>query len=583
MILNKSIRKFSLLLWLCLAATLIWINPLLASDDVLINALNDEIARSLTGLKLEDNSPPYYMGYIVNLEDNCNLRAEYGSIIECDCDQANQAFLDLRVGDYQYDNSNVLTGFRGLGLATLNLPSEIEYSTVRKNAWLINDQSYKRAIEALSQKTAILQSLIPDDTIPDLSAAEAVESLGQIYKSQVDTTAWKLKLEKLSALFEDYPQFKYSSLQLQTKTENRYVLNSEGTTCRRGRHVHYLLLTARAMDKNGLPVYQYDRIVVDDIKDFPPDKELEKWVKKFIATAIEMIDAGTIDDYIGPVLFTQRAAAQAFSSLFVQNISNPRQPLTADSRYDQYLPDPKLVRKVGFRVMPDFISISDDPTIDQWNGHKLLGHYQYDDDGVPAQKIALVENGKLRNYYMSRTPTKKFKQSNGHGRLQQGGIGAVEVVGKPANVIMAAQETYSFEELKEQMLELCRAMEIDYGLIVDHMNFSGQPESDDMMNFFGRGNSNPLPNVINGYLVSVKDGSLTPVRSLEFINVSERALKDILAVGDDFEVSNIMFDRSFNNLASLVLPSILIEEMELKKASFQSKKPPVAQNPYGRE
>ena len=580
--LNNSIQKSGLLIAVCLLMSLFLTNSLLADDDVLVRALNDEMGRSLTGLKLEDNDPPYYMGYVVNLENNCSITAEYGSIINCDCTQANQAFLDLRVGSYQFDNSNVLSGFRGLGMETINLPRDLEYSTIRKTVWLADDQAYKDAVEALALKTAILQSQIPDDTIPDLSPADPVVSMGELYKPQVDTTAWKTRLEKLSAMFEKYPQFNQASIQLNTKTENRYIINSEGTAIRHGRDVHYLFIQARAMDKSGLPVYQYDRIVVDDMKDFPNDKELQKWVQDFIDRAIEMINAETIDDYIGPVLFTQRAAVQAFSALFIENISNPRKPVTPDSRYDQYLNDPKLVRKIGFRVMPDFISISDDPAMDIWNGQKLLGHYQYDDDGVPGMKINLVEDGKLRNYYMSRVPTKKFENSNGHGRLQQSGIGAVEVVGKPANVIMTSTETHSFEELKQQMLELCRDMDIEYGLIIDQMNFSGQPESDNMMNFFG-GSSGPLPNVLNGYLVSVRDGSLKPVRSLEFINVSERALKDILAVGDDFAASTLMFDRSFNNLASVVIPSILIEEMELKKASFQAQKPPIAENPYKRK
>lgn len=554
-----------------------------ASDDVIINAFSDEISRSLTDLKLEDNVPPYYMGYIVNLEDNYRIYASNGSIIICSHEPANQAFLDLRVGSYEFDNSNLLTGFRGLGMATLNLPRELEYTSLRKTAWLVNDQSYKRTVELLAQKKAILQSLIPDDTIPDLTPGEKVISLNKIHNYAVDTTMWKKRLIKLSAMFNAYPQFKISSLQLFTKAENRYIINSEGTRIRTGREVHYLLIEARAMDKNGLPVYQYDRIIVANIDDFPSEKELEKWVENFISEAVKMVDAEILDDYIGPVLFSQNASVQLFSALFLNNISNPRKPLTADNRFDQYLSSAKLIRKIGFRVLPDFMNVFDDPTIEKYKGMKLFGSYEYDDQGVPAQKITLAEKGKLRNYYMSRTPTIKFRQSNGHGRLAQSGLGAVEAVGKPANVIIEADDSYSFDELKNQMIELCQSMDIEYGLIIDNMNFSGQPESDEVINFMGRSNQGSLPNVLNGYLVSVKDGSLTPVRSLEFINVSERSLKDILAVGDDFKASTLMFDRSFNNLSSLVISSLLIEEMELKKVSFPSRKAPIAQNPLGRK
>jgi len=553
-----------------------------AQEDVVISALTDEMQRSLTDLKLEDADPPYFMKYLVNQESNCRIRAEYGSITSCNCQDANQLFLDLRVGDYAFDNSNVLVSYYGSGMNMGNLPQEEDYTTIRKAAWLLTDQAYKQAVEDLATKMGILQSLMSEDTIKDLSKWDMQTGIGDKVAPQVDTTKWKQRLAKLSAIFKDYPQFKRSSIQLNTKTENRYIINSEGSVVRQGRHVHYLFISARAQDKNGLPVYQYDRIIVNDINDFPSEKELTAWALDFIVTAVEMVKAETIDNYIGPVIFTPAASNQLFSQLFLANISNPRKPLTPDNRYDAYIKGPKLVRKVGFRVMPDFLSVIDDPTLAKYEGHKLLGHYRLDDDAVPAQKTILVEKGKLKNYYMSRTPTKKRENSNGHGRLTEGYFGGTMVVGKPGNVILKSEETYKFEELKEQMLELCRAMDLEYGLIIDRMDFSGVPDPNEMV-FYGAGQKPELPKVLTAYKVSVKDGSLTPVRSLDFENVSERALKDILAVGNDFKVSNIMFDRSFNNLASVVIPSILIEEMELTRTSAKSKKPPVALNPFARD
>jgi len=567
---------------LSVALVLISSQALIAQDDPLIRALSDEMERATGSLRLEDEEPPYFLGYLANLEDNCRIRAEYGSVIECDCQKANQMFLDLRVGDYEFDNTNVMTSFFGVGMAMANLPVEIVYAPLRKDAWLQIDEAYKRAVETIARKRAMLQSIIPDDTVADLSKAEVVIDMKPDLYSRVDTTEWKEILAEMSAVFKNYPEFTRSSVQLNTKTENRYVLNSEGTRVRRGRHVHYIFIEASTLDKNGIPVYQYDRIIVDDIDDFPAGNELVEWADDFARASAAMVDAETTDTYIGPVLFTPRASAQLLSQLLVDNISNPRKPLTMDNRFDQYLSDARLVRKLNFRIMPEFISIVDDPTIRQYNGLKLKGYYEFDDQGVAAQRITLVEEGKLRNYYMSRTPTEKIENSNGHGRLIQSRIGAVEVVGKPGNVIMQAAETYQPEDLKEQMLELCREMGLEYGLIIDRMNFSGRSNPDEGMRFRMTGESG-IPRVIVAYLVSAEDGSITPVRSLEFDNINERVLKDILAVGNDFEEATIMFDAAFNNLASIVVPSILFEEMELQKASLQAKKPPIVLNPLERE
>ncbi|MBD3216853.1 MAG: hypothetical protein GF310_01160, partial [candidate division Zixibacteria bacterium] len=354
----KSIKyKFTLTIF-TLAALLIGSRAVLnAQDDPLIQALTDEMDRSVTSLHLEDEQPPYYLGYLVNLEDNCRIRAEYGSVIACDCQEANQMFLDLRVGDYEFDNTNVMTSFFGVGMAMANIPVNIAYTPLRKEAWLQIDRSYKRAVETIARKRAILQSVIPDDTIADLSKAEVVVDIKPDVYSEVDTTEWKRTIADMSAVFEDYPQFTRSSVQLNTKTENRYALNSEGTKVKRGRHVHFIFIEASTLDDNGVPVYQYDRMVVDDIGDFPSRQELVKWADDFAHTAAEMVGAETGDTYIGPVLFTPPASAQLFTQLFVDNISDPRKPLTMDNRFDQYLGDARFIRKLNFRIMPEFISI----------------------------------------------------------------------------------------------------------------------------------------------------------------------------------------------------------------------------------
>lgn len=576
-------RNPSLIIWLSVAFVLALAVTGSADEDLVVNALSDEIERNMENLRLEDEARPYFIRYLVNLENNCQIKAEYGSIVKCDQTDANQMFIDLRVGDYDFDNSNFVHTIWQTGMETINLPVELDYDALRHAAWLGTDNAYKTAIENYAMKSATLQNRMQEDTIADLSRAKKVSHFDEFVEPQVDTSKYKQLLADLSSIFKDYPQFMQSSIELNAKTENRYIINSEGTQIRKGRHIHYIFVEARGLDDNGLPVYNYDRIIVEDISEIPSAEELKKWIRSFADETAILVETEPLEDYIGPVIFHSNGANQFLVKMFLDNIANPRKPLTSNEGMKDYLHDPKLTRKIGFRVVPDFISIYDDPTISEYKGFKLAGNYRYDDDGVRAERVQLVENGRLRNYYMSRTPTKKIAESNGHGRLIQGGWGAVEVVGKPANVIIESQETFSFEELKEQMLELCRAMDIEYGLIVEQMNFSGRPDSDGPMRFSRAGQDNELPRVLKAYKISVKDGSMTPVRGMDYANLSVRSLKDILAIGDDYNVYHSMFDRAFTNTASVVLPSILVEEMELTRMSATSRKPPIVDNPLSRE
>ncbi|MBD3382753.1 MAG: hypothetical protein GF404_11225 [candidate division Zixibacteria bacterium] len=576
-------RKSNLIIWLSLVLVMLLGVTGSADEDVVVSALSDEIERNMENLKLEDEARPYFIRYLVNLENNCHIKAEYGSIVKCDRTDANQMFIDLRVGDYDFDNSNFVHTIWQTGMETVNLPVELDYHALRHAAWLGTDNAYKTAIENLAMKSATLQNRMQEDTLADLSRAKKVRHFDEFAKPQADTSKFKEILADLSSVFRDYPQFKHSSVELNTKTENRYIINSEGTQIRKGRHIHYIFIEARGLDDNGLPVYNYDRIIFEDIEELPSVGELRNWIKSFADETAILVETEPLEDYIGPVIFHSNGANQFLVKMFLDNISNPRRPLTSNEGMKDYLHDPKLARKIGFRVVPDFISIYDDPTITEYKGLKLAGDYLYDDDGVKAEKVQLVKNGRLRNYYMSRTPTKKITESNGHGRLIQGGWGAVEVVGKPGNVIIESEETFSFEELKQQMLELCRAMDIEYGLIVEQMNFSGRPDTDGRMRFARRGQDNELPRVLKAYKISVKDGSLTPVRGMDYANLSVRTLKDILAVGDDYNVYHSMFDGAFTNTASVVLPSILVEEMELTRMSATSRKPPIVDNPLSRD
>jgi hypothetical protein len=48
------------------------------------------------------------------------------------------------------------------------------------------------------------------------------------------------------------------------------------------------------------------------------------------------------------------------------------------------------------RVLPDFHDVVDDPGLKSYNGKGLVGAYDVDDEGVPAQAVKLVTRGGWR-------------------------------------------------------------------------------------------------------------------------------------------------------------------------------------------
>ena len=79
-----------------------------------------------------------------------------------------------------------------------------------------------------------------------------------------------------------------------------------------------------------------------------------------------------------------------------------------------------FTKKVGQEVLPKFLSVADDPTKSELAGVKLAGSYDYDNEGVPARRVEVIQDGILKNFLTSRMPIKGFEQSNGHGRNQPG-------------------------------------------------------------------------------------------------------------------------------------------------------------------
>ena len=207
--------------------------------------------------------------------------------------------------------------------------------------------------------------------------------------------------------------------------------------------------------------------------------------------------------------------------------------------------------------MSEIFDFVDDPLATEHDGKGLIGTLQVDDDGVKPEKITLVEAGKLVTLPMSRIPTRTVKETNGHAR---GPLGS-SPSGSPTNVFITCREGVSDEALKAKLIELCKEEDLEYGLLVKSL--------------VGGGGRIGSPGV--AYKVYVEDGREEAVRGIVFTGVELRALRDVVAAGESRKVHNMLFNSLLP--ISVISPSILLEEMDVKTVPPQTEKRPYLERP----
>jgi hypothetical protein len=322
-----------------------------------------------------------------------------------------------------------------------------------------------------------------------------------------------------------------------------YLVNTEGTVTRHGSSHYQIVLGASEQAPDGMRLDRSPQFTASRIEELPTPDEFQKDAVSLVADMKALREAPIVDEeYRGPVLFSNDAATDMFFELIVPNVLGRR-------------PAPgRPARTVGAfasswhaRVLPDFISVVDDPTIDAFAGHGLGGSYKVDDEGVPASPVTVVDKGMLANYLIGRVPIRDFPASNGHGRASGNGSTAPA----PGNLFFRPSKTSTRAELKKQLMDECRDRGLKYGYFVDTLG------------------PRLAPRML--YRVWTDDGHEELVRGAIFNELDVRALRsDLTAAGDDPLVSN----RTGVPFMTLVSPSVLFDELEVKRADNTKEKLP---------
>lgn len=568
---------------------LLWLLPALyAQKSPILQALEDELQRTTKKLKLEKAKPPYYVAYRIDEIEKITITGRFGAIVLDAQEHKRELTLDLRVGDYTFDNSDFVsmpsyTVRFGPRENITQLPLEDDYDAIRQKIWLATDAAYKEAIDVLSKKKSVIEHKVISETIPDFTKSIPCQKIEAIKKIKVDCDRWRKNVKAISNLFRNYPKIQTAKVVFQTLTLTRYFVDSDGNKQISNNLLTYLEAYANTQNKAGAYLTDFVGFYAHTPEEMPDENTIINRVKAMAETLSLYTEVKEEKEYSGPVLFAANAACQFFYEIFGKGVSDVRKPLYEQEAMAKVMEEKTgfLAAKIGKSVLPDYFTIYDDPTLTNYETTPLIGNYHFDDQGIKAEKIELIQAGKLTNLPMSRKPLKQFTQSNGHGRYYNGTIRNYI-----SNLIVQSQKTT--EDLEKALITLCEKNNLDYGIVITRLKPTLPKTTEEIgeaISSYFTGATPPTPSLSEALIAYklYRDGRKELIKSLKFEGVTPACLKEIVAVGKEMTVYNTLMREQFGDRylpISVVAPSVIVEKMVLTSIEEKPKKHPYLPHPY---
>jgi TldD protein len=533
------------------------------SSPVVLVAMQDELDRSMATLSVAD-PPAYYIGYTVSDREYSEVSGSNGALLSSTDDRARWLEVQSRVGSYQLDDTHKLgdrpPSWTSPG-TTVALDDDIP--VLRSEIWGETDRQYRAAVEALIKVKTNQQVQVQtaEGAAPDFSHEQAHTSVGSLVEIHVDRKPWEERVRRYTAAFSKSPSVLNSIATFTVQATNQYQVNTEGTKVAFGQ-IHYRLeLFVQSKAPDGMDIQRYANFDWLDPKDAPDDKTVSDSIQRLIQETEALDKAPLVDPYAGPALLTGRAAAVFFHEVFGHRAEGFRQKDISEGQ--------TFTSKIGEQILPSFISIKDDPTEASLGGQMLLGYYPFDDEGVAATDVLLVDHGVLKTFLMSRSPLMDIPHSNGHGRRQLGYV----PVARQGNLIVSSSNGVPFGELRQKLIALVQQQKLPYGLLID--DIAGG------FTFTGRGQPQAFqvtPLIVYKVFADGRPDQL--VRGVDIVGTPLVSLTKIVATEDKPEIFNGYCGAESGSVpVSAVAPGILISEMEFAKKETSTDRPPILPPP----
>jgi TldD protein len=576
-LLKKRIRRFAMPFILVLSLLPIawpWIVPAhaattdeaetgKAAPSPLLAAMKTELDRSMRVLGRQD-PPAYYIRYTVTETKRADVTGSNGALLSSTELKNRWLEVGVRAGSYELDNTRKMGDRQSpTGGPGGPIPIDDAAEVIRRIIWLETDRQYRAAAEALIKiKTGKeVKVETAEGQAPDFSREEPQVWIGPQVSFTLDRKPWEQKVRAYTRAFRDSAAVINSIVTFSAQAQIQYQVTSEGTQLQFGQVRYRLELFIQGKAPDGMDINRYYNFDWVNPADAPDDKAVFAAEATMRKEMEGLVAAPLIEPTAGPAMLTGRAAAVFFHEVFGHRAEGHRQKDINEGQ--------TFARKVGEAIFPGFLSVTDDPTMKRLGTTELLGYYPFDDEGVPAQRTSLVENGILRNFEMSRSPLTGFPKSNGHGRRQIG----FAPVSRQGNLIVRSSKAMTNTQLRAKLIELVKEQGKPFGLLID--DIAGG------FTFTGRGQPQAfqvLPLVVYRIYADGRPDEL--VRGVDIVGTPLVSLTKIVATGDTAEVFNGYCGAESGSVpVSAASPAILISELEVQKKETSTDKPPILPSP----
>lgn len=530
------------------------------APDPVLAAMEAELARAQAMLFAGEEDPPYFIGLQVIELEQISVTGEEGGIQGHRPSRSRIVHADVRVGAPRLDSTHALreggSSDDASGGHTLSVGDDPQ--VLARAIWKEINASYKAARTRWQRVVSDRQVLVDEEPSWDLAPVPAERGLHpSAGLGDVDISAWEEAARSASAVFGESNVTFDPSVSIYGQAETRWFVSTEGHRLREGltRFRASVAVDTQASDGTQLSLYE----AWDSAKGsgLPSSEELQAAA----VTLEEQLKALSLAEeqgpYRGPAVLSGRVSAVFFHEIFGHRVEGHRLKQVEDAQ--------TFRSKVGEPILPSFLSVYDDPTVQTTAGRDLRGFYRFDDQGVSARRVNLVEDGVLRGFLESRSPVGAAGQSNGHGRRQMG----YGVVSRQGNLQVRSAEGLSDSALRARVIAAAKAEGLPYGLFIDDIAGGFTFTERDLPNAF-------QIDVLLARRVYVDGRPDQLVRGIDLIGTPLATFSKIAAAGQQIEVFNGTCGAESGWVpVSAAAPALLVSQIETQRKAKSQQRPPL--------
>lgn len=533
------------------------------AKDPLLSLLRTGCDRSMAGFKKLGDAAPYFLGYRVVETRTLKITSSFGAIQENTDHTSRHLNVNVRVGDRKLDSTHFLRdGDKAEVEASTLFPLSGDPASMQMALWQQTNARYRAAVEDLAKiRNEQAVKTAEENSADDFTVEVPRKAYVLAEPIRVDKEEWAQRLRRLSALARAYPFVTGSDVFLSVEGVDRYIVDSEGTTVRTGRNYFRLAINLWTKAEDGMEMRQVENYDSASPAGLPSEEVAAARLRELAENLRKLREAPLVDPYHGPAILSGPAAGVFFHEIFGHRVEGLRQKDESSAQ--------TFARKIGELVLPEYLSVCDDPTLARLSGVDLNGTYDYDDEGVPSQRAVVVEKGVMKGFLLSRSPLKGFPKSNGHGRAEAG----LDVVSRQGNLIVESSRSVPYARLREMLIEECRKQNKPFGLVFQSVEGGFTNTGRFRPNAF-----NVLPLLV--YRVYVDGRPDEVVRGVDMIGTPLTMFSKIIGTSSETGIFNGHCGAESGMVpASCCSPALLVAEVEVQKKGKSNDRLPILPSP----